>query len=110
MNDERLEELRAQISAELETTRMDVERLEKSAAPVSPDNALGRLTRMDSLNDQGLGVAALSQKREKLYNLEKAMENIGKAGFGSCTVCQLPIPIERLMALPETTRCVNCAR
>ena len=109
MEHEHLAQYRSQILADIESCTQDIERLEKSAAPVAPDNALGRLTRMDSMNDQGLGVAALNQKREKLYLLEQALKRINQPGFGLCARCQRPIPVERLMALPESTLCVPCA-
>jgi DnaK suppressor protein len=102
-------ELRRRIDEELTACRRDIVRLEESARPVAPDKALGRLTRMESLNDQGISNAALSQKRERLYQLEKALEHIDRPGFGRCAVCGRAIPWERLMALPESTRCVTCA-
>ena len=31
-------------------------------------------------------------------------------GERECELCGRPIPVERLAALPETKRCVDCAR
>ncbi len=64
---------------------------------------------MESLNDQGVSGAALNRKREKRYQLEQALGGIDQPGFGRCRVCDRPIPIERLLALPESTRCASCA-
>ena len=94
---------------EISACQIEIKRLEKSASPVAPDNALGRLTRMDSLNDQGISQAALQRHREKLYKLEQALEQVNRPDFGDCAICGRPIPVERLMALPESTRCVTCA-
>ena len=90
-------------------TRQDIERFEIASAPVAPDKALGRLTRMESLNDQGISNMALGRAQEKLYQLEQALERVKDPNFGSCVLCGNPIPLERLIALPESTRCVRCA-
>ena len=110
MNDQETEELRQRIQEDAQRCRRDIEGLEKSAAPVAPDRAIGRVSRADSLNDVGISNAALLQNREKLYKLEQALARIDRDGFGDCATCGRPIPIERLMALPESTRCVVCAR
>lgn len=97
------------IEEEIAQTQEDILRFKEAAAPVSPDKALGRLTRMESLNDQGISNMALSRAQEKLYQLEQALERVKDPNFGSCVFCGNPIPVERLIALPESTRCVRCA-
>ena len=109
MNEDQKNILRQRMENEISTCQSDIKRLEKSARPVAPDKALGRLTRMDSLNDQGISLAALQQRRERLYKLEQALEQVNRLDFGDCAFCGRPIPIERLMALPESTKCVTCA-
>jgi DnaK suppressor protein len=109
MNKAQIEAMRVRLQDELGACRKNVERLEVSARPVSPDKALGRITRMDSLNDQGLSVATLARQREKVYNLEQALKALDRPGFGSCVVCGTAIPEERLMAMPDSNRCVACA-
>ena len=109
MDNAEREELIRRLAAEIEQCREDITRLEVSARPVAPDRALGRLTRMESLQDQGISSAALQHNRERLYRLEQSRERIHEPGFGDCAVCRRPIGIERLMALPESTHCVHCA-
>ena len=109
MNKDQKKSLRQRMEEEISTCRSAIIRLEKSASPVAPDKALGRLTRMESLNDQGISLAALQQHREKLYKLEQALEQVNRPDFGDCAICGRPIPLERLMTLPESTKCVNCA-
>jgi len=109
MNEQEKVTLRKRIEEDVAVCRQDIERLEESARPVAPDRALGRITRMESLSDQGISTAALRQNQERLYKLEQALEHIDRPEFGDCAVCGRPIPTERLMALPESTRCVACA-
>ena len=47
--------------------------------------------------------------RAHLAELDNALALIDNAGFGVCVVCEKPIDIERLLALPESVRCVSCS-
>lgn len=96
------------IEDELLTVRERIAALEESSKALAPDKAIGRITRMDSFNDQGIHSAALSAAREKFFKLEQAMTNLDDQGFGHCVACGGAIPLERLLALPESTHCVRC--
>ena len=109
MNQQELNTLRDLIESEIESCKTSIEQITPSAKPISPDNAIGRLSRADGMNDQGISSAALSNTREKLYKLEQARDNLNQPGFGDCTICGNPIAVERLAALPESTRCTRCA-
>lgn len=39
---------------------------------------------------------------------EHARERVAQGGYGVCEDCYVRIPPERLEALPDATRCVNC--
>ena len=109
MKSSELQELRGRLEEELVACRQSVGRLEESAKPIAPDPALGRITRADGMNDQAVSSAALERNRERLYQLESTLDRMKRPGFGDCAVCGRPIPVERLLALPESTRCVACA-
>ncbi len=53
-------------------------------------------------------LAALESR--ELAQIEQAIEMIREGRYGLCEICEKPIPIERLKALPFTTYCVNCQR
>ncbi|MEX1210189.1 MAG: TraR/DksA C4-type zinc finger protein [Candidatus Nanopelagicales bacterium] len=42
--------------------------------------------------------------------LRRTLANVEGEGFGACEQCGCPIGFERLVALPSTRRCVECAR
>ena len=109
MDQESREQLRSNISTELDAVKANIQQLEENTKPISPDKALGRLTRMEGLNDKGVREAALNLAREKLYNLEQALSRADDSSFGVCIRSHQPIAIERLLALPEASRCVRCA-
>ena len=47
--------------------------------------------------------------KDLLTQVEKALERISKKKYGDCEICQKPIPVNRLDALPYTTSCKDCA-
>ena len=48
------------------------------------------------------------QDREKLIQVEEALYQIENGGYGTCKLCEEPIPEARLMLVPFTQHCVAC--
>ena len=46
----------------------------------------------------------------RLKSLETALQKLQHGSYAICESCGKPIDPERLAILPETTRCVDCAR
>jgi len=103
------EELRQRIRSLIEATTKDIAAFKAASAPVSPDNAIGRLTRMEAINSKSINEAAFSKAKNTRFLLEKALREIDSDGFGLCQNCEEPIAFARLMAMPETTLCITCA-
>jgi len=83
--------------------------LEKMTQPISPENSIGRISRMDAINNKSVAEAALRNKKAKLTKLNLAIIKVDEEGFGSCHMCGNKIQAMRLMLMPESTRCVRCA-
>ena len=47
--------------------------------------------------------------RDLLVQVEQALRAIDEGTYGTCRVCEEPIPVARLEVIPHTTLCVNCA-
>jgi len=43
-----------------------------------------------------------------LNHIEQALQRVESGDYGNCIDCQIPIPGERLEAVPTATRCVPC--
>ncbi len=82
--------------------------LEESTKPIAPDKGLGRLTRLDAMQDKSVKEAALRQTRENLTKAKYALSQLYRSGYGICGICQKEIPFERLHAVPYATVCVRC--
>ena len=78
--------------------------------PVAPDVAIGRLSRLDSMQAQQMILAQQRRLREELEHLQSALERIGKGTYGNCAYCLSPIAYERLEAMPDAVVCISCAR
>ncbi len=102
-------ELRALIANKLQAVKEDIAAYRRLAKPVAPDNAIGRLTRMEAISSQGINEAALSKALVAQDKLENALTKIDHPDFGRCRECEEPIPLARLKVLPEADLCVPCA-
>lgn len=100
--------LKEKIAAEIETLKADIDALRDSIKPIPPDAAIGRLTRMEMIGNKGICEANFRSAQTKLSKLESALKRIDSVDFGICVECEEPIPLKRLMIVPETLRCVHC--
>ena len=109
MNINELEKIKLKISLEIKNTINSIREYKKLTQPISPENAIGRVSRMDAINNKSVVEAALRKSEEKLKKLKIVEKNIFNKDFGICIRCKTQIPIGRLMIIPESTKCVNCA-
>lgn len=110
MNEKQKEKFKKAVAREMEDIRLEIPRLEEQCKPVAPDASLGRLTRMDNIVNQSVAQKQLSSLKTRLLKLEAALKNIDEdEDFGHCQECGEPIPVARLMAMPESELCVECA-
>ena len=81
----------------------------QSAQPVRLDQqAFGRVSRGDALQQQNMAKASLVQIRERLKQTLRALSRIDSEDYGYCLDCDQPIGFPRLQANPETPRCIKC--
>lgn len=83
--------------------------LEELTKPISPDCAIGRVSRMDAINNKSVNEAVLRSAETKLRNIEISLEKSEEPDFGKCRQCGYDIPVGRLIVMPGSTRCVGCA-
>lgn len=82
---------------------------EEALQPVKLDQtAVGRLSRIDSLQNQGLTRNLHEREQAKLGQVMAAFKRIGAGTYGVCTECGGAIPFERLEVFPETPTCASC--
>tara|TARA_Y100000780_G_scaffold112348_1_gene101465 strand:- start:264 stop:623 length:360 start_codon:yes stop_codon:yes gene_type:complete len=109
MNSREREEFRKIVLSEIKSQKYQIERLLKSVKPIAPDNAIGRLTRMEAIGSKGVSEASLNSAQTKLAKLEAVLDRIENPDFGVCIRCSNPIPKGRMILIPESVTCVVCA-
>lgn len=102
-------EIEKRIHEEILKAEQDIKRLSAVVNPVSPDNAIGRISRMEAITAQEVNKSALSQAKIRLAGLKSALANLYEPEFGSCFECGEPIPLARIFLLPQSKLCVQCA-
>jgi DnaK suppressor protein len=84
---------------------------EKAAETVELDQSkVGRVSRMDALQQQAMSAAAGQRARLELAAIEAALRRIDSGEYGFCVTCGEDIAEKRLRANPAVVRCINCAR
>ena len=97
------------IVKEIQKTQDLIEEYKEMTKPIAPENAIGRLSRMDAINNKSVTEAALRKAEEKLRSLKYLKDRVNEDDFGLCRQCKQPIPLPRLMFMPQSQFCVNCA-
>ena len=64
---------------------------------------------MDTAQDEISSQLVEVESRE-LTQIEEALARFKDKIYGDCEICDKPIPIARLQAVPYATTCIECAR
>lgn len=95
--------------------RRNLARLERSTkangngrVPDLDQSAVGRLSRIEALQNQGMTRNIKERDRVQLEQVLKALERLEAGSFGFCTDCRGPIRFERLLVFPEALNCAAC--
>lgn len=109
MTTQEKQKLKEKIAEVIKQTEEKIKGLEEATQPISPENSIGRVSRMDAINNKSVAEAALRSSKQKLSKLKIALTKVDGPDFGTCVFCKNPIPQGRLMFMPESRRCVRCA-
>ncbi len=104
------QDIKNKVISEISKTEKLIEEYKEMSQPIAPDCAIGRVSRMDAINNNSVTLAALRKAEEKLSALNKVLDQIDTPDFGRCLKCKQPIPIQRIIFRPQSLLCVNCAR
>ena len=104
---EQLEELGAQlrvVQVELEASIADDTR----TGTVDLDLPIGRLSRVDAMQQQAMAAAEKRRAKQRLKAVEAAIEFFEAGEYGECKACGENLPFARLKVRPESPLCVLC--
>lgn len=96
---ERIAELERQASGQL--VRSEAVELDQAK--------VGRLSRMDALQQQAMHDATQVRVAMQLKRLRQALLHVDDEGYGLCDECGESIAVGRLKVDPTATLCIGCA-
>lgn len=105
----KITQLKAKIKANILQLQEDIPGIEAMTQPISPDNAIGRLSRMDAINTRSANQTALNAAKIRLSKLTQTLPKIEHAEYNECDECLAEIPFARLILVPESEYCVACS-
>ena len=110
MDKKQVQEIKELIEKAILKTENSIEDYKEMTGPIEPDDAIGRISRMDAINNKSVTEAALRAAQLKLSELQDVLRDVDGPDFGLCTNCKKPIPIQRIILVPQAKVCMDCIR
>ena len=107
---EQVETLRRELLALAERIEALLASPEAGAKPVSLDEPIGRISRMDAIAQQSMRSAQRRAEQRRLAHARSALHRIAQGDYGECMECGEEVGFSRLEARPETPFCLACQR
>lgn len=80
----------------------------EGAQIVELDKPIGRLTRMDAMQQQQMNMANRRAVEIRLQQVKAALRRLEEDSYGMCLSCDEPIGVARLRVRPEAPLCISC--
>ena len=106
---EQLIELEIRAREEVDRIQAEIAKGREDTEAVAPDVAIGRLSRIDSMQIQEMAKDARRRRERRLRLLREALERMDAGEYGRCEDCGAWIDYARLESAPEALRCGACA-
>jgi DnaK suppressor protein len=103
-----MEKYRAVLLAQQESVQDQIQAISSWCEPVAPDQAIGRLTRNDAMQDQQMALHQRERLLTQLTRIRTALDRIESGTFGICPACKNSIDVRRLDTAPDSPLCVAC--
>lgn len=110
MSDEEHAEIKSMIIKSITALKKEMVILGEKGRPIAPDCSLGRLTRLEAMQEQEISVNRLHEAGIRLNKLEYALRKVDTPEYGICMECEEPIATDRLKLMPEASLCIRCAK
>ena len=108
LTSEQIAELRQALCALRENLQALLSTTLESTKPVDLDEPIGRLTRMDEIQQQKMAAANHRAFNLRLRQVQQALGLLEREEYGPCRRCEDPIGYPRLKARPESPYCLPC--
>ena len=109
MNAGRIEHFRKRLQDLAEEISNDLAANKDDAGIVELDTSIGRLSRMDAMQNQQMALELRRRRENQLLRIKNAFKRMDKGQYGKCGKCGKPIDEARLEVFPDVVTCVACA-
>ncbi len=110
--DELTEAQKQQLKQALETLKRELAQAlaanRESTKPVDLDEPIGRISRMDAIQQQHMASANKRQLARRFRLVGRALAIVDSEDYGFCRECEEPIGFPRLRVKPESQLCLGC--
>ena len=103
----------SELATLLNQQKLDLQRLlqdsQQNSAPVTLDQqSVGRVSRIDAIQQQQMAVANRDQASTILKQISESLIRVENDEYGYCLECGEPIAYTRLQVQPYAANCVGC--
>jgi DnaK suppressor protein len=109
LSPEQIATLASSLQQRLAELQQQIELAAPAASTVVLDQSkVGRLSRMDAMQQQHMADSTLQQSKRRLILVQKALAKINNDDYGYCELCDEIIAFARLQVNPEAALCLKC--
>ena len=109
LSEPQLAQLRDELAQQLAKLERSMIVTDEALKTVELDqSAVGRLSRMDSLQNQGIAQGLREREMLGLALIQEAIRRLDAGTYGVCSECGVGVAFERLLVFPESATCVPC--
>ncbi len=108
LTDEQVAELKQRLVVLRDEMQQLLDATREGTRPVALDEPIGRLTRMDAMQQQSMSAANRRSYDLRLQLVNQALTAVERDEYGICRRCDDLIGYKRLTARPESTFCLKC--
>ena len=109
LTQEEKRDIKERINSKMSDLKERIVEYKELTKPIPPSVAIGRVSRMDAINNRSVNEAALRLLENQVNALEGALKRLSEDKFGRCVGCGEKIPIGRIIIMPGAIRCVRCS-
>jgi DnaK suppressor protein len=109
ITESQISNLRLQLTSQQQALQIQLVESDDASKPVTLDQqSVGRVSRIDAIQQQQMASANRDQTIALLQEVDAALKRIESDEYGLCQMCDEPIALLRLQAQPHTANCIDC--
>lgn len=108
LSDGELRQFRIELEQLRDELNQAVRAAQRDAETVDLDQPIGRLSRIDAIQQQQMASERTRRHEIRLTQINRALAALEEGLFGECRSCGELIATKRLRARPESPFCIEC--